>query len=149
MDQKQQITSSSCHCINLRRAANALTEYYDRILHNAQITLSQYSLLCNIQKIAPCSVAELSRQVRLDRTTLVRNLKNLHIAGWIYDEANPGNRKSKICLTESGMDKIRIAKGYWQQAQKSVEAAVGEEALHQITEALLSIEKLNEQDVSS
>ena len=143
MQQDRQITSSSCHCINLRRAANAVTDYYDRILSCAGIKLNQYSLLCNIQTIAPCSVAELSRKVRLDRTTLVRNLKVLYAAGWIYDEANPGNRRSKICLTEDGIEKICTAESYWQQAQKNIESTLGEDTVRNLTQALLALEILN------
>lgn len=148
MDKEREITSSACHCINLRRAANAVTDHYDRTLRSAGITLNQYSLLCSIQRIAPCSVAELSRQVRLERSTLVRNLKVLYAAGWIHDEANPGNRKSRICLTEAGADKIRAAKPCWQQAQESVEKALGKDALQQLTQALLTLEKLSGQEAA-
>lgn len=149
MHQEEEIFSSDCHCINLRRAANAITDFYDRKLTCVGITLNQYSLLSNIHKIEPCSVTALSHQVRLERTTLVRNLKVLYAAGWIYDEANPGNRRSRICLTESGFDKIQIAKSCWQQAQECIENTLGEEALHKLTEALLALEKLNMQDISS
>ena len=36
---------SPCFCINLRRAASAISDFYDRALSGAHITTSQFSLL--------------------------------------------------------------------------------------------------------
>ena len=148
MEQKPEIKSSSCYCINLRRAANAVTAYYDRMLTASGLSVNQYSILSNIQKIEPCSVADLSRQVRLERTTLVRNLKALYAADWIYDEANPGNRKSRIHLTETGAEKVLRAKESWKKAQASLETHLGESTLHMLKETLLELEKLNQSQES-
>lgn len=142
MEREHKRTSSTCHCINLRRAASAVTELYDRAMAETGLTVSQYSLLSNIGRIQPCSVAELSRQVRLERTTLVRNLKHLYAAQWIRDEADPGSRKSRICLTERGVEKAKQAKLCWQQAQAQVERCLGGEALEQLTQYLLRLEEL-------
>ena len=136
------ITSSACHCINLRRAANAVTGCYDKALAGTGLTLNQYSMLSNLQKLEPCSVAELSRQMRLERTTLVRNLKAMYAAGWIYDEAPPGNRKSQMRLTQAGAEKVREAKPLWKQAQEHLEAYLGKETLQKLTETLLYLERL-------
>lgn len=145
MNQQKELTSSRCHCINLRRVAGAVTDYYDRMLFGLGITLNQYSLLSNIQKIQPCSVAELARLVRLERTTLVRNLKGLYAAEWIKNDADPGNRKSKIHLMKAGEDLIEKAKKQWIQAQEEVGACLGEEGISHLTEYLLALEQLNYQ----
>ena len=143
MNQKNQLISSRCHCINLRRAANALTDYYDRALADVGITINQFSLLNNIKVIQPCSVAELSRQVRLERTTLVRNLKILYTAGLIENDAVPGNRKSKTHLTEVGEELLETAEMRWKQAQAAVESCLGEDGIGKLTGYLLALEKLN------
>ena len=143
MDQQKELSSSSCHCINLRRAANAVTDYYDRALADIGISINQFFLLSNIGKIEPCSVAELSRHVRLDRTTLVRNLKVLDKAGWVQNDAAPGNRKSKLHLTEAGRQLVKTAKPQWMQAQADVEACLGEEGLKRLIGYLLDLEQLN------
>ena len=140
---EKQIASSACHCINLRRAANAVSQYYDRILQPSGLTVTQYSILSNIRKIEPCSVTGLSAQTRLDRTTLVRNLKPLFAAGWILDEANPGNRRNKLHLTDAGLEKVQAAKLLWQNAQAKLEDRIGRDALAMLTASLLGLEKLN------
>lgn len=134
---------SICHCINLRRAANAVTDYYDKALADMRITVSQYSLLSNIGKIEPCSVAELSRLVRLERTTLVRNLKILYEAEWIQNDAAPGSRKGKIHLTDAGRKLAATAEVRWLQAQEDIEAFLGEGELQLLTDCLLKLEQLN------
>lgn len=137
------LTSSACHCINLRRAANAVSQYYDRSLEASGLTVNQYSILTNIQKIAPCSVTELSAQTRLERTTLVRNLKPMLAAGWIADAAAPGNRKNQLSLTDAGRERVRAARGAWEAAQRSLEARFQGDELRQLTQLLLRLEALN------
>lgn len=140
---EKQINSSSCHCINLRRAANAVSQYYDRMLQPSGLTLNQYSILSSIRKIEPCSVTDLSSKTRLDRTTLVRNLKPLFTAGWIVDEANPGNRRNKIRITDIGLEMVQAAKQYWLKAQGDLEKSIGKDELSTLTAALLKLEELN------
>ena len=146
MDQKKELISSKCYCINLRRAAYAVTEYYDRAMADLGVTLSQYALLSSIGKIEPCSVAELARYVRLERTTLVRNLKALYEAGWIQNDAAPGCRSSKTHVTESGRKLAEAAKTCWNQAQTDIEACLGEENLQQLMAYLSKLEQLNIQN---
>ena len=140
---EKQIISSSCHCINLRRATNAVSQYYDRKLAPSGLTLNQYSILSNIRKIEPCSVTELAEKTRLDRTTLVRNLKPMFAAEWILDEASPGNRRNRLRLTEAGVEKITAAKPMWQEAQAGLEKHIGQSELAALTVTLLELEKLN------
>lgn len=143
LSEAKKLTSSACHCVNLRRAANAVTDYYDRAMVDLGVTVNQYSLLSNILAIQPCSVAELARHVRLDRTTLVRNLKVLRTAGWVEDDAAPGNRRSRTHLTPEGEAMAERAKARWAQAQAEVEACLGEEGMRGLTAALLALEQLN------
>lgn len=139
MDKK---VSSQCHCINIRRAANAVTKYYDRVLKKSGLTVNQYSILCSIQKIEPCSVTALSKRTRLDRTTLVRNLKPIFSAGWIKDEAAEGNRKNQIHLTKAGHEKIAAAKADWEQAQAYLESNLGKGNLQILKDCLLKLEEI-------
>ena len=144
---EKQLTSSACHCINLRRAANAVSQYYDHMLQPSGLTVNQYSILSNIRKIEPCSVTELAEKTRLDRTTLVRNLKPMFACGWIVDEAKPGNRRNRIHITESGLEKIQTCKILWQSAQQELENRIGRAKLDALTSCLLELERLGLEDL--
>lgn len=69
--------SSVCNCLNLRRASLSITEIYDHYLAPSQLSVSQFSIPKHVREMAPVSVSELAAEIRLDRTTLVRNLKPL------------------------------------------------------------------------
>ena len=43
--------SSTCHCIQLRRAASRVTERYDMALAPAGLTVGQYSLLAHLERL--------------------------------------------------------------------------------------------------
>ncbi len=141
-EHKQDYTSSRCHCINIRRASNSITGFYDDLLAPYHLTLNQFSLLSNIQRIQPCNVRELSDVVRLERTTLVRNLKPLIEVGLVEDLAPTGNRNRKLVVSDAGVQRFKEAFSAWEQAQQDVQAYLGEDDLNHLMTTLLKLEKM-------
>ena len=141
--EKYPLRSSTCHCVNLRRASQALTEYYDLAMKPYGITLNQYSIMQNIRRIEPCSVAELSRVLRLDRTTLVRNLKALTERGLVVDKKEETKRARKLECSQEGKKNLEKAVLAWERTQKELEEYIGSSELQVLTETLLKIEILN------
>ncbi|MDO4168325.1 MAG: MarR family winged helix-turn-helix transcriptional regulator [Lachnospiraceae bacterium] len=130
---------SDCYCVNVRRAANTMTEIYDNYLKSADITLTQYCLLSNLKKMDGCSVSDLANGVGLERTTLVRTLKPLTDRGLISDISEPGTRRRKLHLTEEGRKIVTKAKPLWVRAQNEIEQRIGKEnaaVLLQLSEKL-------------
>ncbi|AFA49974.1 MarR family winged helix-turn-helix transcriptional regulator [Acetobacterium woodii] len=140
--ENQNKKSSVCNCLNLRRASLAITEIYDQYLAPCQLSVSQFSILKHIHAMAPVSVSELAAEIRLDRTTLVRNLKPLEQQGLIHDIAKAGTRNRQLCLTVAGKEKLEQAHVYWQEAQKRIEAQLGSEDTKILQALLLKIEVL-------
>ena len=134
--------SSVCNCLNMRRASLVITEIYDHYLAPCQLSVSQFSILKHTHAMEPVSVSELATEIRLDRTTLVRNLKPLEQQGLIHDIAPPGTRNRQLCLTAAGRGKIEQAHVYWQQAQEQIEAQLGQEDTKILQALLLKIEVL-------
>ncbi len=144
--EKDGFTGSRCHCINIRRAANIMTDYYDYLLAPYHLTVNQYSLLKNIQRIQPCNVSTLADTVRLERTTLVRNLKPLLEAGLVEDLAPAGTRNRKLVLTDRGNECLEAADSAWQQAQADIELYLGADDLRHLLDTLLKLEKMTWKD---
>lgn len=140
--ENQNKKSSVCNCLNLRRASLSITEIYDHYLAPCHLSVSQFSILKHILTMAPVSVSELAAEIRLDRTTLVRNLKPLEHQGLIHDIAQLGTRSRQLCLTIEGIKKIEQAHVYWQQAQTQIEAQLGQEDTEILQALLLKIEVL-------
>lgn len=133
---------SDCNCLNLRRAAQALTKVYDEAITSAGVSVSQYALLRRIDDMAPVSVSALSSALRLDRTTLVRTLKHLEDMALVEDIAEPGARNRNLVLTGSGQKILTAAQSGWLAAQNRIEAALGKAGLNQLTRLLSKIENL-------
>ena len=139
----KQINKSPCHCITLRRAANAITEYYDRAFQELALTTSQYSLLKNLGRLETASTSELAEKVNLDRSTLVWNLKPLQERGLIMDQAKKNTRNHKFVLTDEGYALLEKAVPLWEQAQKEIRAYLGEENVEQFMKTLYKLQELS------
>lgn len=133
---------AACNCINLRRASRAITQIYDDMLAPSGITISQYGLLSHISHLAPVSVSNLAAAIRLDRTTLVRNLKQLEEQGLVEDAAPKGTRNRQLRLSELGDKTLTDARELWLKAQLFMEEYLGSEDLNTLINLLSKIEAL-------
>lgn len=133
---------SVCNCLNLRRASTAITKIYDEKLTPSGLSVSQYSLLRHILLLGPVSVSDLAVKIKLDRTTLVRNLKPLESAGFIADLSQKNARNRQLQLTEKGIEKYKEADQLWNDAQAFVEQNLGKENIEVLTSLLSKIENL-------
>lgn len=120
----------------------AVTDYYDRLLSHAGITLNQFSLLKNLSDIGISSVSRLANHVGLDRSTLVRGLKPLFKAGYIEDISQAGKRDNQMRLTPLGNKTVDAAIPFWEQAQEGVLKQIGEDNLATLTKLLSRVEML-------
>lgn len=116
---------SSCHCINLRRANRAVTDFYDRTLAACGVTVNQYSLLSNIKRSDGVSVSALADAMGLERSTLVRTLRPLLESGLVEDRAAPGTRNRRLHLTASGEETLHCGRPLWKSAQREIERNLG------------------------
>ncbi len=139
----KQINKSKCHCITIRRAANAVTEYYDGALREMDLTTSQYSLLKNLYRLETASTSELAEYVNLDRSTLVRNLKPLQERGLIADLAKGNARNHKFTLTDAGLALLEQANPCWEKAQEEMKAYLGEQNMELFMEMLYKLQEMS------
>lgn len=140
MDQtNQDMRSTACYCLNVRRASNAITATYDKFLAPSGLKISQYSLLRHIKYLNPVSVTDLAINLKLDRTTLVRNLRPLEEKGLIADVSHKGSRNRQLMLTETGVDTLIKADLHWQEAQDYMERYLGSETLFSLIEVLSKV----------
>jgi len=116
-----------CLCINTRRAANAMTTYYDRNFAGMDISATQFSLMMNIKEIGKTNIKDLTNVVKLDKSTLTRTLAPLIEKGFIYSEQGKNRREVNIALTEDGIRKVDEVRPKWISLQKQVVDSLGGE----------------------
>ena len=71
-----------CVCSQVRRLARKFSSLYDTLLSPEDLTITQYSLLANIERAGQLSHLVLAGKVGMDRTTLTRNLRPLTRVRW-------------------------------------------------------------------
>ena len=134
---------NTCYAINLKRAANSITKFYDKMLGQTTLTISQFSLLNDIKLIQPCSKSQLAVYAKLAPSTITRNLKLLKKGGYINDSSAYDSRESQISLSELGHEKANAGLALWKKAQRKIQEEVGPEALNQLKKTLKIIENIN------
>jgi DNA-binding MarR family transcriptional regulator len=135
-------TPGPCHCINIRRASHAVTQFYERVLRPSGLTVAQLALLRHLQLAEQPSMSELAKLVRIDRTTLNRNIKPLTDAGLIIVNAGKDSRTRQIELTKAGQEAVDRALALWSEAQESLAEYLGERDLAKLVQLLAKLEAL-------
>ena len=134
--------SEKCYCIGFRRAARAVTAYYDHTMLQSGITINQYALLINLLRTAPCSTTSLAKTMKLERTTLVRNIRPLVEKGLIKDLAKEGGRDRQLIVTRKGNEILEAARKLWKKAQAGLKTHIGEDSFKKLMNTIAGLEKL-------
>lgn len=131
-----QTYKSTCFCTNLRRSANALSDFYDAALKPSGLTVAQYYLLVNLSRLGAANITHWAEQVGLDRSTMVRNIRALQARALV--ETTAGHGKT-FTLSPEGGRTLALAVPLWEEAQRKTEALLGADnvkAIFDISEKL-------------
>jgi DNA-binding MarR family transcriptional regulator len=108
-----------CFCLHSRMTSRAVTRQYNSILASVGLEVTGFSLLAALSISAETSITALAERLAFERTTLVRNLKNLAARGLIEPSGDKG-RAVRYHLTKRGQQILAQAFPLWIEAQKSV-----------------------------
>src|SRR6266481_8550808 len=129
-----------CACSQVRRLARKLSSLYDTLLSPEDLTITQYSLLVNIERAGQLSHAALAEKVGMDRTTLTRNLRPLTRAKWVAAATGKDHRQHLLQLTAGGRRKLVRSLPLWEEAQRQFLSQIGTESLQELRALLASSE---------
>ena len=101
-----------------------ISAFYDAALKEAGLTAAQYYLLINLSRIGAANITRWSRQVGLDRSTMVRNVRLLEAHGCIQAAEGHGR---VFTLSPEGKRVLAMAVPLWERAQERIETALGDE----------------------
>jgi DNA-binding MarR family transcriptional regulator len=122
MNQTEFLECDDCLCFAARRAARAITQFYDRQLRETGLRSTQFTLLAFLLNAGTSSVNQAAEYLGMERTTLSRNLEPLLSAGYIRVDSGEDRRVKKIAITTQGRAAARAALPLWQQAQQAMTA---------------------------
>lgn len=133
---------SPCNCMNMRRASRAVTQFYDDTLKPSGLTIAQLALLRHLEILEQTTISELAKKMRIDRTTLNRNMKPLADSGLIAINQGKDSRTREVMLTKKGKDAVALGWSLWGEAQRSIKEYMGEEDLTKLIQLLSKLEAL-------
>jgi DNA-binding MarR family transcriptional regulator len=134
--------SAPCVCARLRRASRALTRVYDEALEPVGLTVTQFSLLRNVERLGEPTVTELADITGHERSGLWRTLQPLAREGVLVLAAGNDQRTRRVRLTDAGRDVLKAGLPAWTAAQARVEAVLGEERRADLINLLQELETL-------
>jgi len=126
----------TCICTQLRTTARVITRVYDALLRETGLKASQLAVLAAVDSAQSVSIAELSKRLTMDRTTLTRNLKPL-LSAQLVHVGDEGWRRSKLVrITKAGQQRLAVAMPLWERAQQDVRTRFGEQRWHSVRSQL-------------
>lgn len=130
-----------CTNLKLRQLSRAVSRHYDGYVLATGLKNTQYSLLSHVQSMGPVRPSDLAARMRLDLSTLSRNLQPLVAMGWISIGPGKDARSRLVEVTEAGRAKRTEGQRAWKQAQLALNARLGTErvaALHALLDDCLA-----------
>ncbi|MEO6625979.1 MAG: MarR family winged helix-turn-helix transcriptional regulator [Burkholderiaceae bacterium] len=121
-------------CTNflMRQLMRRLDQHYDAELAKAGLRTTQYSMLSNVLSMQPVRPGELARAMKMQPSTLTRNLQPLIAGGWLELGAGDDARSRSVTLTPAGHAKHAEARRRWRTAQAAVQSVVGAQRLSRL-----------------
>ena len=136
------VKPQGCTNLKLRQLMRRVARHYDGELARTGLKTTQYSLLSHVVALGPIRPVDLARAMKLDASTLTRNLRPLVQAGWIDVGAGADARSRLVAATEAGCQKRREAQRRWRIAQEAINERLGVQrvaALHALIEECMDL----------
>ncbi len=115
----------SCACFNFRKASRAVTQLFDETLQPAGLRSTQLVILLAVAVNDRRNSAQLARELVMDRSTLVRNLRPLLRRGLLKMTPGQDRRTRIISLTKRGRESVAKSIPLWEEAQAKFVEQIG------------------------
>ncbi len=109
----------ACACMNIRKTARLIAQFYDQRLQPSGLRTTQFTLLATLGHLAPVTITNLAEHMGMDRTTLTRNIRLLEQKGLIEGRPAEDARVRMLSLTQEGKISIDETRPYWEVAQSA------------------------------
>ena len=131
-----------CTNLQLRQLMRRVSQHYDLEMARIGLKTTQYSLLSYVVKLGPIRPGDLALAMKMEASTLTRNLKPLITAGWVELAPGADGRSRLVTATVAGRDKRTEAQRRWKVAQESLNQTLGVQrviALHTLINESLEL----------
>jgi DNA-binding MarR family transcriptional regulator len=136
------VKPQGCTNLKLRQLMRRVAQHYDAEVGKTGLKGTQYSLLSYVAKLGPIRCVDLAREMKIQASTLTRNLRPLVDAGWLDVETGFDARSRFVTVTDAGREKRQEAQRHWRVAQEALNERLGARrvvALHAVLDECLEL----------
>jgi DNA-binding MarR family transcriptional regulator len=119
----------------LRLLNRVVTNLYDDALRPHGVRVSQMNILVVIAAGGPLRAVDAARRLRLETSTLSRDLERLIDRGWVRSSPGKG-RALRLEITPAGRSLLAKAVGDWRKAQRQARELLSPAAVAAIAGAV-------------
>src|SRR6516165_10147403 len=124
----------SCIATRLRMADRVITKLYDDALRPLGLKVTQMSMLVVAADRGLIRQSEVGTELRLDDSTLSRNLELMRAKGWLEEVSADDARVHSYRLTEAGRSLLDKAIPAWRDAQQEANRLLGSAGVRALRE---------------
>lgn len=128
--------ASECIAARVRLINRVITALYDEALRPYGVRVSQGNIMTVVGHLGEeARPAAICRILRIDRSTLSRDVELLKRSGWLESDPPGGGRKQVLRVTAEGRRLLAAALPAWEKAQDEARQILGDggaEAIHRI-----------------
>jgi DNA-binding MarR family transcriptional regulator len=129
-----------CAGWNSRLAARRITQFLDREMADAGLTVGQLGLMAQIAVIADDTLGALAQRSGLEQSTLSRNLRTLENEGLIeIATVETDLRRRVVWLTETGARRLEAAILIWRKAHARLAKRLSPDLARRLADATDSL----------
>ena len=125
-----------CACMSLRKTARAVTRFFERVMAESGLHVTQFTLLQALVRTGPVMLSALAERLVMDRTTLTRNLRPLIARRLVSVSPGADRRQHAVALTERGREAFAATLSSWREAQSRFVMSLGEGAWSELLSGL-------------
>lgn len=127
----------TCPAMSLRRVAHAVSRRFQQAYEGLGISGQQFSLMVGISLHPEPTVVRLATALRLDQTTMTRNIKVMIDRGLVLMVPHKEDGRVKVVrLTARGKRTLNNALESWRRARDDFEQRLGSERAAQLRSLL-------------
>lgn len=131
--------AGECIAVRVRLINRVVTALYDEALRPHGVRVSQGNILVAVARRGEARPAEVCRLLRIEKSTLSRDVELLKQAGWLASDPPDGGRNQTLRVTPEGLRLLAKVQPAWEQAQAEARSLIGDagvNALHEIAARL-------------
>jgi DNA-binding MarR family transcriptional regulator len=129
-DNSSQIIDTIAGCCiagRLRLVNRVVTGLYDDAFRSLGVKASQFNILIVVGKLGLACPTDVCATLRLDTSTLSRNVERMRAQGWLEVVPADDARRQPLRLTTQGKRLLEKAAPAWRKAQQKAEKLLGDD----------------------